>query len=151
MIDRGGQYHWCSECTATWNSQRAMADKRRSCTAEVPKVPFIHRWISLRIRLARLFGRHLLCCRPTSRGYHRPCESQLHDPHLADCIARVGRRRHIHLFQYRVVPEIAYIRGYLHVCSCFRILCIHCRPLVRMMRQGLHDLSHMRTLADSPC
>lgn len=125
-----------------------MADKRRSCTAEAPKVPVIHRWISLRIRLARLFGRHLLCCRPTSPGYHRPCESELHDPHLAECLARVGRRRYIHLFQYRDVPKIAYIRGYRHVCSCLRVLCIHCRPLVCMMREGLHNRSINRILAD---
>ncbi len=148
--DRGGQYHWCSECTTTGNSQRAMTDKRRSCTAEAPKVPVIHRWISLRTRLARLFGRHLLCCRPTSPGYHRPRESELHDPHLADCLARVGRRHYSHLFQYRDVPEIAYIRGYPHVCSCLRILCIHCRPLVCIMREDLHNRSNKRIVAN-PC
>lgn len=126
-----------------------MADKRRSCTAGIPKVPFIHRWISLRTRLARLFGRHLLCCRPTSPGYHCPCESGLHDPHLADCLARVGRRNCIHLLQYRNFPEIAYIRGYLHVCSYLRFLCIHCRPLVRTVREISQNWSNQRILADS--
>ena len=147
-IDRGGQYHWCSECTATWYSRGAMADKRRSCITEVPKVSIIHRWISLRIRLARLFGRHLLCCGSTGPGYYRSCESELHDPHLADCLARMGRRCYIHFIQYGDVPEIASIRGHRPVCSCLRILCIHCCPLVRTIREGCHDPSNKWILAD---
>lgn len=126
-----------------------MANNRRSCTTRVPKVPVIHRWISLRTRLARLFGRHLLCCRPTSPGYHRSCESELHDPHLADCLARMGRRYCSRFFQYRVVPQTTDVGGYSHVWSCLRILCFHCRPLVRMMRDGLHDRSNRRILVDS--
>lgn len=130
-IDRGGQYHWCSECMAALHSQQTMADEKPSCACKVPKVLIIYRRISLRLGLARIFGRHLLCCRATGPGHHSPCGFDLYPRNVADCLTRMGRRRCVHLFQYRYVPQIANNRGYCHVCSCLRICGLHCRSLVR--------------------